>query len=279
MTRKPLLSPHSPLPTFGEREAIPTPRELRRIYERAEAAKPVIAAMMRFRLQGKEKTEAETEAENELATKAIDDSLLWITTHRSVGRAWLGNTWEPQARAMLEVLPRFDTVESQDVAATLYGGNNGDAEVAAFIIGVQFDAVGVPYIFHMCRPRPQEPLHHSADRAAYDRSTSVWSLADTFDPANTEPYRQWVLRFDNTNDPAANTLINRLLDMVRANPTPSHISLNRAFNELAGIAIGQSHPTPTLDALARVWPQVEGARAKAQAYAEALEQEQEEIQP
>ncbi len=262
-----MLSLRDPMPIYGQEKMLPTPHELRRIYEGAQAAKPMFDALIsRGRI---ERLPFNDEIDNQRIEEVNRVSMQWLITSTQVGAAWLGSHWEPQARAMLDALPSFDDVGRLWLGRTLYGVHNGE-DGEPVVVVVTFDYVGVPQDIRLCRPRPQEPPHLAANRATYNHKAALWIMRDTY-AMDSGPRRPWIMEPSDTTD----ALAARLWAVVCANPTPSHISLLRAQHELACVAVGHTPPdqTPTFDALACAFPQILGAKAKAQAYAMALQQE------
>lgn len=258
--------PIDPMPIYDHEKPMPTAHELRRIYEDAQAAQSMFAALVKNKALP---SALPSDAEHE-RTEGMHEALTrWLMASTQVGASWIGPLWEPQARAMLDALPSFDDVGRVGLLRTLYGVHSGEGGEPVVVV-VAFDFVGVPHDIRLCRPAPQEAPSHIAHRATYDHKSALWAVRDTYDP-NSDPRRQWVMEPSDAD--ATDALAARLWAVVQDNPTPSHMSLLRALHELASVAVGHTDQTPVFDALALAFPQVAQAKAKAQAYALALQQE------
>lgn len=257
------------LPIYGHEKPMPTAHELLRIYEDAQAVKPILATLLSEGMVKMPPSDRELSEQDQRIHKANEVSTRWLTASMQVGAAWIGPLWEAQARAMLDALPSFGDVGRVGLLRTLYGvhGVEGGEPV---VVVVASDFVGVPHDFRACRPRPQEPPSHTAHRATYDIKSALWCLRDTY-ATNAGPCRQWIMEPSDATD----VLAARLWAVVQDAPTPSHLSLLRALHELASVAVGHTPPdqTPTFDVLALAFPQVMQAKVKAQAYALAIQQE------
>lgn len=257
------------LPIYGHEKPMPTAHDLRRIYEDAQAVKPMLAALISDGTIKMPPSDRELSEQDQRIHKANEVSTRWLTASMQVGAAWIGPLWEAQARAMLDALPSFDDMGRVGLLRTLYGVQSSE-DGEPVVVVVAFDFVGVPHDIRLCRPLPQEAPRQAAHRATYDLKSAMWCLRDTYAP-NAGPRRQWVMEPSDAD--TTDALAARLWAVVQDNPTPSHLSLLRALHELASVAVGHTPPdqTPTFDVLVLAFPQVMQAKAKAQAYALAIQ--------